>query len=84
MPFSELTSKQFVISLPDQDGKPGIEIARILASENNPKLLLKFSNQITFKDLRNGIPLLPIHAKFIGEGLQRAAELSEKAFPGST
>lgn len=81
MPFQEITSREYVIRLPDQNGKPGAEIARISACENSPVLLLRFNQKVSYKELRTGIKLLPIHAQFIGHGLMQAADLAQKAFP---
>lgn len=81
MPLSEIASREFVVRLPDANGKPGAEIARIFATETSPELILRFSQKLSYKELRLGIKLLPIYAKYIGHALMEAADLAEKAFP---
>lgn len=80
MPLHVVNAKTYVITLPPL--KPGDverELARIVCSEENKQLLLKFSG-FTNKQLLQGIPLTPYAAAFIGDSLKEAADVASKAW----
>lgn len=83
MPLKEIQSKTFIVLMPPtEDGGRPIEIARIFASETIKELCLTFNRQLfDNKKWLEGIPLAPIFARYIGQALVEAADISDKAWP---
>lgn len=79
---TQTTARQWVISQPGVDGKPGSLAARISTTENTKLVAIQLDKSL--KDTGSGIMLPMDVAKDIGTALAQAADMSNSPFPGNT
>jgi hypothetical protein len=77
----ENTSREWIVAMPPtaEGGQP-TEIARIVASETNKVLTLKFAKGYGLKELRTGFNFPPAFARNLGDALIKAADLASEAW----
>lgn len=81
MPFKEISSKTIKVSLPSGETLATIscsEEAKMITIQLNQPLIIKRNKALGIRS--SGLYLEPIYARFLGEGLARAADIADQAW----